>query len=461
MRTLTNIKIADCFLSKTNTAGRNEGKSFDELVESIKEKGILSPILVRAVGKKYEVVAGNRRFAAAKVCEHVMIPAMVAVMSDIEAREAQIVENLQRADIHPLDEGEAYRGLIEKSKYSLEDIATKVGKSVTYVRDRLVLTNLLPVIQKAFRAGEFRTAIAPLIARLDEPLQKQMFEEVDETTTTEEMRNWIQNAIFDSKKAPWKDDEQMKAMLKGCEECEGKGGDLFGKKAADTCTNPQCYAQKLTAYIAIKLQENPGMKKLSSNWGQSNEEGVLAKSEYHEINSKKDQCKSMEKAIIVEGDGMGRVVNICNDMACKKHNAEITKKVYKQTPEEKEARKKEQEKVKKQKEKDRENFQNALAKVKWPLSEKQLDALFEFAFNRCGFSYQQPVAQLLGLEPVKKSQKDWGGEKVRQVSDWEATLKKYAKENGNVGKLRVIVGLLIPHPSENYVDGFKKAEKKL
>src|SRR2546421_11245199 len=100
------IKISLAYESDTNPRGsRFEGATFDELVASIKEKGVLVPVLARPRKKgaqEFEIIAGNRRFRAAQIAGLAEIPANVQELTDIEAREAQIVENLQRADVHPL-----------------------------------------------------------------------------------------------------------------------------------------------------------------------------------------------------------------------------------------------------------------------------------------------------------------------------------------------------------------------
>ena len=257
---LQSIKIADVVDSKTNPRGKDRGKTFPDLVASIKEKGVLMPILVRKVGKQYEVIAGSRRFSASKQLGLEEIPAKIVTMNDTEAREAQIVENLQREDVHPLDEGEAYRQLIEQSGYDVAAVAVKVGKSETFVRDRLVLTNLIKDGKTAFREGEITAGHAALIARLEDKQQTDAIEFVldeYETPTTAELRSWIQGRVYaDSMESPpWKGDEQMQAALGGCDECKGAGGDLFGKTASESCSNPKCYAMRIAAFIEIKKKE--------------------------------------------------------------------------------------------------------------------------------------------------------------------------------------------------------------
>jgi len=101
---------------------------------------VLVPVLARprqGAGRKYEVIAGSRRFRAAYKAGLLEIPAHIVEMTDDEAREAQIVENLQREDVHPLEEGEAYRQLIEDGGRTVKDVSVKSREAEAYVRQRL------------------------------------------------------------------------------------------------------------------------------------------------------------------------------------------------------------------------------------------------------------------------------------------------------------------------------------
>ena len=93
--------------------------------------------------------------------------------------------------------------------------------------------------------------------------------------------------------------------------------------------------------------------------------------------------------------------------------------------------------------------------------ENHLDALLDFTFHSCGFSFQQPAAKMLGAELVKVEEKQYMSKKIRMVTDHEKTLRKYAKDNGNKGKLQVIFSLLMPMPSnysddKDFLNGLKK-----
>lgn len=169
----------------------NLRKSFDEgrlaeLTESIRAKGVLTPVLVRplAPGAGMEIVAGERRWRAARAAGLVEIPAVVRNMSDAEVLEAQLVENLQREDLHPLEEAEGYRRL-SAGGLDAQRISERTSRSVGHVYDRMKLLSLTKEAQKAFREGLFSTGHAVLLARLIPADQKRAMEETHALFTYE------------------------------------------------------------------------------------------------------------------------------------------------------------------------------------------------------------------------------------------------------------------------------------
>ncbi len=118
----------------------DEGK-LTELKASIKEKGILVPILVRLKDGKYQVVAGERRLKAARSLNVAEIPAIVREVSDQEALVLALIENIQREELNPIEEAEAYQKLIEEFRYTQDMVAESVGK------DRSTITNLLRLLK--------------------------------------------------------------------------------------------------------------------------------------------------------------------------------------------------------------------------------------------------------------------------------------------------------------------------
>ena len=129
-------------------------KELGELTRSIKEKGFIQPIVVREVGGgTYEVVAGERRYQAAKSLGLKEIPTIIKELDDRDAFILAIVENLQRQDLNPIDEAQAFKRLIEEFEFSLDDIAKFVGKDKTTVVNTLRLLRLPDKIKEALGKG--------------------------------------------------------------------------------------------------------------------------------------------------------------------------------------------------------------------------------------------------------------------------------------------------------------------
>jgi ParB family transcriptional regulator, chromosome partitioning protein len=116
-------------------------ESLTELAASIREHGVLQPILVRPSGSKFELIAGERRWRASSMAERETIPAIVAEFDDQTALEVSIIENLQREDVSPLEEAAMFRRMTETFGYSLRQLAQKVGKDKGYIENRLRLTD--------------------------------------------------------------------------------------------------------------------------------------------------------------------------------------------------------------------------------------------------------------------------------------------------------------------------------
>jgi len=147
--------IQDIPLARIRESRTNPRKVFDEsklaeLAENIRQHGVLQPVLVRPLpdgeADTYELVAGARRFRASKIAKRECIPATVRELTDAQALELQVIENVQRVDVHPLDEAQGYAALIElqPDTYTVEGIAARVGRSPAYVNGRLRLIQLIP-----------------------------------------------------------------------------------------------------------------------------------------------------------------------------------------------------------------------------------------------------------------------------------------------------------------------------
>ncbi|MDQ3880136.1 MAG: ParB/RepB/Spo0J family partition protein [Chloroflexota bacterium] len=132
---------------------RFDDESLAELTESIKAHGVLQPILVRPVADAYQVIAGERRLRAARNAGLTKIPALVRDASGSDQLEIALIENLQRADLNPVEEAEAYRELVDRFGLSQEMVAQRVGKSRVAVTNALRLLELAPEVRDAIAMG--------------------------------------------------------------------------------------------------------------------------------------------------------------------------------------------------------------------------------------------------------------------------------------------------------------------
>jgi ParB family transcriptional regulator, chromosome partitioning protein len=144
----------------------------DELAASIKERGIIQPIAVRPVRgatDAYEIIAGERRWQAAQRANQHEVPIVVLDVSDVEALELTIIENVQREDLNSLEEAAGYQSLIDEFKYHQDDIAKTVGKSRSHVANTLRLLRLPEFVKAAIRSGQFSAGHARALIGHAEP----------------------------------------------------------------------------------------------------------------------------------------------------------------------------------------------------------------------------------------------------------------------------------------------------
>lgn len=145
----------------------NEEK-LNELVLSIKEHGIVQPLLVRKIGNNYELVAGERRLRAAEKAGITSIPVVVNNFSEKEMLEIALIENIQREDLNPLEEGEAYRRLMDEFGFTQEKLAERIGKSRSVIANTLRLLNLDSEVKKLLSAGKITAGHARCLAGVAE-----------------------------------------------------------------------------------------------------------------------------------------------------------------------------------------------------------------------------------------------------------------------------------------------------
>jgi len=350
-----NLPLAVLLESKTNPRRIFEEAALKELAESIRTHGILSPLLVRPLNERsFEIVAGARRFRAAQMAEVDSAPVRIVNLTDAEALEAQLIENLQRKDVHPLEEAQGFRALLnlDTPKYSVEQIAAKTGKSPAYCLARLKLTELAPVVIEAFSKDEIGVGHALLLAKLQPAQQEEALPHCFREDwgsgskarrillPVRQLQSWIeQNVMLILKDAPFsKRDAQLVPAAGSCLDCPKRTGhnkllfaDLSGN--SDACSDPSCYAAKLDAHVKRAIADKPKLVQITTAYGKPAEGSpIIPRNQYVEIRQDKPQnkyqqdepeykpCKHTTDAIIAEGIGKGTIHKVCADPNCPVHH---------------------------------------------------------------------------------------------------------------------------------------------
>jgi ParB family chromosome partitioning protein len=145
-----------------------DDKTIEELATSIKEHGVITPIIVREVLKGYEIIAGERRWRASQLSKKATIPAVVRKLSDQQVMEIALIENLQREDLNAMDIAQAYQGLIDAFSLTQEDLSMKVGKSRSHIANFLRLLHLPEEVKHFVSRGTLSMGHAKAIVGLKE-----------------------------------------------------------------------------------------------------------------------------------------------------------------------------------------------------------------------------------------------------------------------------------------------------
>lgn len=143
-------------------------ESLRELAESIKEHGVIQPIIVKKSFKDYEIVAGERRFRASKIAGKTTIPCIVRDFTDEQMMEIAVLENLQREDLNAIEEASAYANLMEKLGLTQEQLSKKVGKSRSYITNMLGLLTLPEEVKDLVKMGKLSSSHARTLSKLED-----------------------------------------------------------------------------------------------------------------------------------------------------------------------------------------------------------------------------------------------------------------------------------------------------
>jgi len=467
--------------SKTNPRRTFDETKLAELAANIKLHGVLQPVLVRPLpdgeAGLYELVAGARRYRASKLAERETISASVRELSDAECLELQLIENLQRADVHELDEARGYAALMQMQPdtYTVETLAEKVGRSEKYVYARLRLTHLVDEVQEAFYAAKLTVAHAFEIARLQTDDQRRALAECfphhktatavlkdkkAEAVTVRSLREWIEREIhLDISNAPFDaQDDKLLPAAGSCGACPKRTGNnplLFSEvRQKSICTDRACYRAKIEALVQIRVKplEESGEKPLRVShapaWQTTKPQpDVLYEGQYRRI-SKKGECPQTKPAVVTDGPEAGTILHVCRDEKCPVHARDTR---YQPTPQERAARGKEllAERIEKQ---SRVRLLDAIRK-KLPrrFSRPDLEMAALDYFRRLGHDNHRRLCRVYGWDE-KKSKAAWGGTTV----DYEAIAGKAVRAMNAQDLQRFLVVCALV--SDLYCPGFNPRE---
>jgi len=341
--------------SPTNPRQIFDDDGLKELAASIRANGVLQPLLVRPrAERRFEIVFGARRYRGAAMAEQETVPVCIREMTDAQVLEAQLVENLQRRDVHPLDEAHGYARLLalDEPKYSIELIAAKCGKHPGYVLSRLRLTELAPAVVEAFSKDEIGLGHALLLAKLQPPAQQEALPACWQETYTNgskskrillpvrHLREWIEhNILLELAAAPFsKEDAMLVPEAGSCLECPKRTGHntlLFEGMGAqhDSCTDPACYAAKVDAHVKQTVAAKPKLVQISTAYGKTAEGSpAVPRNRYVEIRQEKPKnkyqqdapeyktCKYTAEAIVADGSEKGEIRKVCANPDCPVHH---------------------------------------------------------------------------------------------------------------------------------------------
>lgn len=271
------------------TSPMNPRKTFDEakieeLAQNIEEQGLLQPITVRkisdeethideetgdvvSVEPRYEIVCGERRFRAwnmlaKKSDKYNEIPCIVREMTDEQAFEAMITENLQRQDVDPVEEALAFSLLAENGK-SVDDIAAKFGKSNRFVLDRIKLNGLIPELKVLIKSDDLPLSGAIILSKLGEKDQKGYYDSYPNGSSVNEIKRFIDNKFGIITSCQFIDEDGFSSLYPKCADCGNNTAnysclfyEMKGKE--QKCTNPECLSKKEIDYIFYKIMQESG-----------------------------------------------------------------------------------------------------------------------------------------------------------------------------------------------------------
>jgi ParB family chromosome partitioning protein len=299
---------------------------------------------VRPNSDGFEIVAGARRFRAARLAELFSVPARIVELDDAAAMEWQLVENSQRVDVHPYEEAQGFQRLLDLPGYDVTALVVKSGKSASHIYARLSLLQLIPIVAEAFVLERITTSHANLIARLPQEHQADAFENCwrkdwqdkeAHLLPAKHLSAWIQaNLYLNLAEAPFdRQDIALKPEAGSCVACPRRSGyntSLFADVQGDQCLDSACFQSKVEAHIDREIAARPELVQIQNAWRPANDQrpAVLNKNQYRELAEPDNPdaeppCPSARPAIIIFGKNVGRTVTVCLEAKCSIHTNHV------------------------------------------------------------------------------------------------------------------------------------------
>ena len=261
MNEVKSILIGNLVPSKLNPRKSFDADKMKELKASIVANGILQPIIVRPITKAgqhdptgYEIVCGERRYRVMKDLGFKDIPARVMELTDEQASEVQIVENLQREDIGAIEEAKGFDLMMKKVKGTAQSVADRIGKKTEYVKSRLKLLELPAKVQAAIADDTISPAHGLVISRLQDPKEQEELLKVivREKLSVRAAENALNERGVELNEAPFNP-----GCCTNCESNGSKMRDFFDKETnlRGRCLKPECFRKKCEEFLAGRIAE--------------------------------------------------------------------------------------------------------------------------------------------------------------------------------------------------------------
>ena len=473
----TNLEVIDIPLgelspSRFNSRAIKEDDKLRELADSIRTGGVNQPIIVREVPVEgdvieYEIVAGHRRFHASRLAGKGTIPAIIRELTDDQARELQITENLHREDLDPLDEARAFNEAMTFASLkllSVQELAARLGKSPVYISRRLTLLDAIPAVQDALRQRLIEVGHALDLARLQEAEQQRLLywlgvvEEKDDVEAGEDndedeyedeeeeeeddesplvaqdaVRFVTTRSVIDLRKhigqtalrvlgtAPFDPgDADLDPEAGSCADCLKRTGGsplLFSDVSdQDVCTDRACFDGKIKTLTARRIAEAKAagneLIQVTTDWQNKSKGGARYQHDVDIVGRYGcAPCEASQPGIYVDGKSVGKLIQVCVHKTCPIHKGRNNSSSTGADPKAKEKRKALLAKVKAEKQYRLQLFKELMAK---PIAPEPTDAMVKalvgFAFTRLDSTKYQVIEEALAWP---KGSFGWAGDKNR------------------------------------------------